>query len=248
MLDQARTRAAAAHVELDLRQGGIRDLELDEQAALIYCPFRALFHLPTWADRRRTLERVAASLWPGGRFAWNVFAFDHQAAARVEGQHQDKPVPHTVRFAVADNRIDITLDDGATSSLWWATKNEWLGLLDVSGFELDALFGGFIASHSMTTATSTSSSPAGDWQPRRLVRPARLQLTAPRWGLPQQLLHDAVEVRGGDTDALLVQLLPKSSKCSGVGRRQDLARSFASHPTLQSHAGFQLRLRDELHP
>jgi hypothetical protein len=38
-----------------------------------------------------------------------------------------------VRYAVGDNRIDITLDDGAKSSLWWATKNEWLGLLDVAG-------------------------------------------------------------------------------------------------------------------
>jgi hypothetical protein len=44
---------------------------------------------------------------------------------------------------VGDNRVDITLEDGATSSLWWATKNEWLGLLDVAGLELEALFGGF---------------------------------------------------------------------------------------------------------
>lgn len=35
------------------------------------------------------------------------------------------------------------LDDGATSSLWWASKNEWLGLLDVAGLELEALHGGF---------------------------------------------------------------------------------------------------------
>jgi SAM-dependent methyltransferase len=143
MLEQARARAASAGVELDLREADLRDLRLDEPAALIYCPFRALFHLPTWADRRRTFERVAGSLSPGGRFAWNAFAFDHRAAARVEGHHQDEPVPHTVRYAVGDNRIDITLDDGATSSLWWATKNEWLGLLDVAGFELEALFGGF---------------------------------------------------------------------------------------------------------
>jgi hypothetical protein len=44
---------------------------------------------------------------------------------------------------VGDNRIDITRDDGATSSLWWATRNEWLGLLDVAGLELEALYGGF---------------------------------------------------------------------------------------------------------
>ena len=121
----------------------MRDLALDEPAALIYCPFRALLHLPTWADRRRTFERVAASLRPGGRFAWNAFAFDHRIAARVDGEHQDEPVPHTNRYSVGDNRIDITLDNGAKSSLWWATKNEWLGLLDVAGLELEALYGGF---------------------------------------------------------------------------------------------------------
>jgi ubiquinone/menaquinone biosynthesis C-methylase UbiE len=143
MLAQARARAAEARVELDLREGDMRELRLEERAALIYCPFRSLLHLPTWADRRHTFERIAASLRPGGRFAWNAFAFDHQIAARLDGQRQNEPVPHTIRYAVGDNRLDITLDDGSSSSLWWATKNEWLGLLDVAGLELEALFGGF---------------------------------------------------------------------------------------------------------
>jgi SAM-dependent methyltransferase len=146
MLELARERAAVAQVELDLREGDMRELALDEPAALIYCPFRALLHLPTWADRRRTFERVAASLSTGGRFAWNAFAFDHRIAARLDGVHQEEPVPHVVRYAVGDNRVDITLDeDEATSSLWWATKNEWLGLIEVAGLELEALYGGFDA-------------------------------------------------------------------------------------------------------
>jgi hypothetical protein len=121
----------------------MRDLALDEPAGLIYCPYRALLHLRTWADRRRTFERVAASLRPDGRFAWNAFAFDHHVGARLDGSHQDKPVPHLVRYWVGDNRIDLTLDGGGTSSVWWATKNEWLGLLDVAGLEVAALYGGF---------------------------------------------------------------------------------------------------------
>jgi hypothetical protein len=48
-----------------------------------------------------------------------------------------------VRLDGGDNRIDIVLDEGGSSSLWWATKNEWLGLLDVSGLELEAVYGGF---------------------------------------------------------------------------------------------------------
>jgi SAM-dependent methyltransferase len=143
MLAQARARAAQAGVDLDLHQGDMRDLALAEPAALIYCPFRALLHLPTWADRRRTFERVAASLRPQGRFAWNAFAFDHRIAARLDGQHQQEPVPHTNRYWVGDNRIDIIRDDGARSSLWWATRNEWLGLIDVAGLQLEALYGGF---------------------------------------------------------------------------------------------------------
>jgi ubiquinone/menaquinone biosynthesis C-methylase UbiE len=143
MVEQARTRAADVGVELDLREGDMRELTLDEPAALIYCPARALLHLPTWADRRRTFERVAASLRSGGRFAWNAFAFDHQIAVRLDGRHQNEPVPHTIRYAVGDNRIDITLDEGGTSSVWWATKNEWLGLLDIAGLQLEALYGNF---------------------------------------------------------------------------------------------------------
>jgi len=53
------------------------------------------------------------------------------------------PLPHTIRYSVGDNRVDIILDDGGTGSLWWATKNEWLGLIDVAGLRLEALYGGF---------------------------------------------------------------------------------------------------------
>lgn len=139
MLEQARAKSA----DLDLRLGDMRELELEQRAALIYCPARALLHLPTWADRRRTFERVAASLLPRGRFAWNAFAFDHAIASALDGRRQGEPVPHTPRYAVGDNRIDLVLDGGETSSLWWATKNEWLGLIEVAGLELEALYGGF---------------------------------------------------------------------------------------------------------
>jgi SAM-dependent methyltransferase len=150
MLEQARRAADGAGVSLELRLGDMRDFELEEPASLIYCPFRALLHLPTWADRRRTFERVAASLRPGARFAWNAFAFDHTVAVRLDGTHQPEPVPHSLRYSVGDNRIDIMLDGGGTSSLWWATKNEWLGLIDVAGLELETLDGDF------------AGTPAGD--------------------------------------------------------------------------------------
>jgi RNase P/RNase MRP subunit p30 len=52
-------------------------------------------------------------------------------------------VPHTIRYALSDNRVDLITADGAKSSIWWATKNEWIGLIDVAGLTLEALYGGF---------------------------------------------------------------------------------------------------------
>jgi len=43
---------------------------------------------------------------------------------------------------VPADRVELVLDGGGTSSFWWATKNAWLGLIDVAGLALDALSGG----------------------------------------------------------------------------------------------------------
>ena len=76
-------------------------------------------------------------LRPDGRFAWNVFVFDHHLAVQNDGP-PGGPAPHTFHNSVHDNRMDIVREDGARSSLWWGTKNEWLGLLHVAGFEVEA--------------------------------------------------------------------------------------------------------------
>jgi len=146
MLEQARANAADTGADLDLRLGDMCELDVAEPCGLIYCPGRSLLHLPTWAERREVFERVARSLRPGGRFAWNVLAFDHAIAAQLDGVRQTSPAPHTTVYDAADNRIDMVLDDGVTASLWWATKNEWLGLIDVAGFELETLHGDFSGS------------------------------------------------------------------------------------------------------
>ncbi|HYI74755.1 MAG TPA: class I SAM-dependent methyltransferase [Gaiellaceae bacterium] len=143
MLEVARERTEEAGVDVELREGDMRDFELYEPAALVYCPARSLLHLPTWADRRRVFERVAAALKPGGRFAWNAFVFDHQLAGKVEGGWQEHPMRHRIAYAPPDNRVDIDIENGPTLSLWWITRGEWEGLLDVAGLETEALYGWF---------------------------------------------------------------------------------------------------------
>jgi SAM-dependent methyltransferase len=142
MLAIARERAAG--LPLELREGDVRELELDEPAGLIYVPFRSLLHLQGWHDKRRVFERVAASLRPGGRFAFNAFAFDHRIASALDGKTQEQGgVVHTIGYAPAENRIDIVREDGERLSLWWATRSEWEGLLDVAGLEVEARYGWF---------------------------------------------------------------------------------------------------------
>lgn len=143
MLAVARERAAAAGVDLELREGDMRDLSLDEPAALVICPFRSLLHLPTWQDRRLVFERVTAALRPGGKFAWNAFVFDFTIAVQLHSRWQEEPVRHRIEHAPADNRIDITVQAGPRISLWWVSRGEWEGLLDVSGLEAEALYGWF---------------------------------------------------------------------------------------------------------
>jgi ubiquinone/menaquinone biosynthesis C-methylase UbiE len=144
MLAQARERADAAGVDVELRLGDMRELELDEPAGLVYCPARSLLHLPTWADRRLVFERVRDALRPGGRFAWNAFVFDPRIAVRGDGEWQEQNgIRHRVDQFKHDNRLEITLENDATIPLWWLTRSEWEGLIDVAGFEVEALYGGF---------------------------------------------------------------------------------------------------------
>jgi SAM-dependent methyltransferase len=144
MLEGARARAADAGVDIELRQIDMRELELEEPAALVYCPARSLLHLPTWPDRRRVFERVYAALLPGGRFAWNAFVFSPHIAARNDGEWEEQNgIRHRIDHVSPDNRVDITLASGDTISLWWLNRSEWEALIDVAGFEVEALYGGF---------------------------------------------------------------------------------------------------------
>ena len=144
MLAVAGELAAHAGVPLELREGDMCNLSLDEPAALVYCPFRSLLYQPTWHAGRRVFERVAASLRRGGRFAWNAFVFDPRIAVELDGKPNTiGDVAHTNVYFPADNRIEITLDDGPSVSLWWVSRSEWEALLDVAELETEGLYGWF---------------------------------------------------------------------------------------------------------
>ncbi len=147
MLAIARERAAGLPVEL--HEGDIREFGVPKPVDLVICPFRSLLHLPTWRDKRLVFERVAAALRPGGRFAWNAFAFSPMIAAQLH----DRRLEHAdgfwelAHYVPADSRMELTRgrrdETHGTLSIWWVTKSEWEGLIEVAGLETEALYGGF---------------------------------------------------------------------------------------------------------
>lgn len=141
-------RERAGDLPVEFRPGDMRELALDEQVDLVICPARAFLHLPTWADRRRTMDRVAAALRPGGRFAFNMFAFSGTVAASLEGRRQERGDSWEVAHYVwGDSRIDLTRgrgeDEVGVLPLWWLSRSEIDGLVEVSGLETEGLYGWF---------------------------------------------------------------------------------------------------------
>ena len=144
MLGLARRRAADAGVELDLRQGDMRELTLEESTDLVICPFRAMLHLPGHDARVDLMRRVRSVLVPGGRFAWNAFVFDPAIAQEIDGVWRvEQGVRNRSTYDYAERRIDLTLENGATVPLWWVDRDEWEAAVAEAGLEVEALYGWF---------------------------------------------------------------------------------------------------------
>jgi SAM-dependent methyltransferase len=158
MLAQARVRAVEEGVELDLREGDIGSLK-SRNRRLDLLPRAVSAASAHVGGRRRCFERVAASLRPNGRFAWNAFAFDHQIASAIDGRQADTPLPHTIHYSVSDNRVDITLDGGGTGHSGGQPRtNGWGSSTSrACGWKLSTADSP--ANRSTTTAQSTSSWP-----------------------------------------------------------------------------------------
>jgi SAM-dependent methyltransferase len=144
MLALARRKATEAGIELDLREGDMRELVLDEPTDLVICPFRAMLHLPDHKARVEVMRRVAETLVPGGRFSWNAFVFDPAIAAEIGGVWRDENgIRNRSSYNEAEGRIDLELEGGATVQLWWVDRDEWEAAIAEARLEVEALYGWF---------------------------------------------------------------------------------------------------------
>ena len=115
-----------------------------EASDLVICPYRALLHLPTWADRRRVFERVARALRPGGRFAWNAFVFDHRYAAGVRRQVARRAAATSHRVRARPTTASTSRSrTGRRSRSGGSRAPSGKGSSTSPGLETEALYGWF---------------------------------------------------------------------------------------------------------
>ena len=148
MLDVCARRAALAGVQLDLRVGDLRTPPVTERVPLVICPFRSLLHMHTDEDRLAVLGAAHELLLSGGRFVFDVFAPDPADIAQTHDRWLERE-PGIFEHAVWDESartLTLTVrgdERETTMALAWLSPDEWRGLLEQAGFEIDACYGWF---------------------------------------------------------------------------------------------------------
>jgi SAM-dependent methyltransferase len=148
MLEVCARRAALAGVDIDLRVGDLREPLVAELVPLVICPFRSLLHMHTDEDRRMVLTAAYELLRPDGRFVFDVFAPDAHDIEQTHDRWIERE-PGIFEHAVWDeNERTLTLSvrgqgEETTMALAWLSPEEWRGLLEDVGFEIEACYGWF---------------------------------------------------------------------------------------------------------
>jgi SAM-dependent methyltransferase len=148
MLEVCARRAALAGVTLDLRVGDLREPPVTERVPLVICPFRSLLHMHTDEDRLGVLGAAYDLLLPGGRFVFDVFTPDADDIAQTQGRWLERE-PGIFEHAVWDEsartlKLTVRGDERETTmALAWLSPDEWRGLLERAGFEIEACYGWF---------------------------------------------------------------------------------------------------------
>lgn len=150
MLERCRERAREAGVAelVDLRLGDLRDPPVSEKVPLAISPFRAFLHLLDDEERLLTLTRIHDLLRPGGRFVFDVFSPSGEDIATTHGLwiEREPEIFERADWDATERHLTLRVraPDGETSmDLAWLSQPEWNGLLEQSGFSVEACYGWF---------------------------------------------------------------------------------------------------------
>jgi SAM-dependent methyltransferase len=148
MLAVAREYAAREGVELDLRQGDMREPPVGERVPLVLIPFRSLLHMTTEDDRLRALRAARELLLPGGRLLFDVFAPSPDDVEDTHARWIEREPGIFERADWNENERTLTLsvrrgEEASSMLLAWLSPPEWRMLLDRAGFDVVEQWGWF---------------------------------------------------------------------------------------------------------
>ncbi len=152
--------------------GDMRDISLNRRFKLVLIPYRAFLHLMTVEDQRAALTSIHEHLEDGGRLVFDIFDPDlemivahssHIGAALTRLTDFDIPESgrkamvwetrkyDLLRQVLTEYRIFEELDDQGVVAkktytpleLRWIYRYEMVHLLELCGFEIEALYGDF---------------------------------------------------------------------------------------------------------
>ncbi len=177
MLERARARAMRAAVEIDVREGDVRDFSLDETFPLVLMVLNTFLMLEP-AERWACLARAREHLAEGGRFVLHVFQPDPAKVAGYEGAVVEEgtfgtesgsrvTVFTSTRATVDRSTFTWTCDEvgddhlvrrySRTTTLHYLYRREAELLLAAAGFSIQSIEGDY------------DGSPADEHSPRLLI-------------------------------------------------------------------------------
>jgi hypothetical protein len=157
---------------IQLVESDMRRFDLGRQFSLIFIPFRAFLHLLTVEDQKQALACIHAHLKDGGRLVFNIFDPRLEIITAHSGPFgsalkklQEVVHPHTgnrvllwdsrqydcERQVLTEDRLLEEVDASgqvvsrryATLTLRFVYRYEMQHLLELCGFEIEALYGDF---------------------------------------------------------------------------------------------------------
>jgi len=150
MLEVCREHAELAGVSdlVDLRIGDFRDPPVPERVPLVTSPFRSFLHLRSDEERLAVFRVAGQLLVPAGRLAFDVFEPSREDIDATNGRWLEREPGIFERADWDEGARALTLsvrgEEGAsTMTLAWITPDEWRGLLERAGFEVEACYGWF---------------------------------------------------------------------------------------------------------